>query len=78
MTSQALEQIPLTTLKGVGPALAKKLEAIGMRNVQDLLFHLPLRYEDRTRVNPIRSIHAGDVVQVQGEVVERFRLRLQA
>lgn len=70
MTSQALEQIPLTTLKGVGPALAKKLEAIGMRNVQDLLFHLPLRYEDRTRVNPIRSIHAGDVVQVQGEVVD--------
>lgn len=70
MPGQALDQIPLTRLKGVGPALARKLQAIGMHNVQDLLFHLPLRYEDRTRINPIRSIHAGDTVQVQGEIVD--------
>lgn len=70
MPSQALDQIPLTRLKGVGPALAKKLNTIGMHNVQDLLFHLPLRYEDRTRVSAIRSIHAGDTVQVQGEIVD--------
>ena len=70
MTSPSLDQIPLTRLKGVGPALASKLDAIGMHNVQDLLFHLPLRYEDRTKLNSIRSIHAGDTVQLQGEIVD--------
>lgn len=69
-TNQALDQIPLTRLKGVGPALAKKLQVIGIQNVQDLLFHLPLRYEDRTRVSPIRSLHVGDTAQVQGEIVD--------
>ena len=44
---------PLATLRGVGPALATTLERIGLSTVQDLLFHLPLRYEDRTRVVPI-------------------------
>lgn len=70
MPDQSLDQIPLTSLKGVGPSLAQKLNVIGMHNVQDLLFHLPLRYEDRTRVHPIRTIHAGDSVQLQGEIVD--------
>jgi ATP-dependent DNA helicase RecG len=38
-----LSQIPLSTLKGVGPSLATKLEKIGLSSVQDILFHLPLR-----------------------------------
>lgn len=42
---------------------------IGIHNVQDLLFHLPLRYEDRTRITSIGSVRAGETVQLQGEVV---------
>ena len=38
---------PLTTLKGVGPALATKIEKLGLYRVEDLLFLLPLLYEDR-------------------------------
>lgn len=46
---------PLTTLSGVGPVLASALARLGLERVQDLWFHLPLRYEDRTRITPIRD-----------------------
>ncbi|TBW52230.1 ATP-dependent DNA helicase RecG [Marinobacter halodurans] len=68
MTS--LEEIGVTTLKGVGAALAGTLAKLGIHNLQDLLFHLPHRYEDRTRVIPIGSLHVGDVGVVEGEVVK--------
>jgi len=70
----------LTTLPGVGPALAKTLERLGLRTLQDLWFHLPLRYEDRTRLTPIRDLAPGAPAQVEGrvEAVERgFRYRPQ-
>lgn len=59
---------PVTELKGVGPALALKLEKLGLYQLQDLLFHLPLRYQDRTRVTPIGSLRPNDEVTVIGEV----------
>ena len=68
MTSQQLDQTPLTSLRGVGPALKTKLNAIGIYNVQDLLFHLPFRYEDRTRISSIGSIRAGQTVLLEGEI----------
>ena len=49
----------LTVLKGVGPALAKKLEKLGLQRVEDLLFLLPLRYEDRTQLVKIGALVAG-------------------
>ncbi len=64
-----LSQIPLTQLRGVGPALQKKLQQLSINNVQDLLFHLPIRYEDRTRINTIASARVGETVQLQGEVI---------
>lgn len=63
-----VEESPAATLKGVGPAIAQKLEKLGIRNVFDLLLHLPLRYEDRTRVIPIGSLQPGDQAVVEGEV----------
>jgi ATP-dependent DNA helicase RecG len=71
---------PLTTLRGVGPTLAAALAQRGLERVQDLWFHLPLRYEDRTRITPIAGLQAGQHVQVEGtvEAVERgFRFRPQ-
>src|SRR5690242_691654 len=71
---------PLTTLAGVGPALAQALQRLGLVRVQDLWFHLPLRYEDRTRVTPIRELRVGASAQVEGivDAVERgFRYRPQ-
>ncbi|MGM0594367.1 MAG: ATP-dependent DNA helicase RecG, partial [Pseudomonadota bacterium] len=58
----------VSQLRGVGPRLAERLENLEIRTVQDLLFHLPLRYQDRTRIHPIGSLRPGDEVQVEGEV----------
>ena len=60
---------PLTELKGVGPALAKKLEKLGLNRVDDLLFLLPLRYEDRTQLVRIGALQAGTRSLVTGEVL---------
>ncbi len=62
------EARPVTTLKGVGQALADRLRKLGVETVQDLLFLLPLRYEDRTRTVPIGSLRPGDRAVVEGEV----------
>jgi ATP-dependent DNA helicase RecG len=72
--------LPVGTLPGVGPALAETLRKLGLERVQDLWFHLPLRYEDRTHVTPIRDVRIGESAQVIGvvEAVERgFRYRPQ-
>src|SRR5262245_12455327 len=66
-TSQELR--PVTALRGVGESLAGRLAKLGISTVQDLLFLLPLRYEDRTRVVPIGSARAGERVVVEGEVL---------
>ena len=63
-----LSQVALSTLKGVGPSMAAKLEKIGLLSVQDLLFHLPLRYEDRTRITTIRDCLPGTHTNIIGEI----------
>ncbi len=66
----SLDDIPVTELKGVGEALAEKLARLGIASLQDLLFHLPHRYEDRTRILPMGSLRIGDVAVVEGEVMK--------
>jgi ATP-dependent DNA helicase RecG len=69
---------PVSVLRGVGPSNAEALQRLGIRVLQDLWFHLPLRYEDRTRLTPIRELMVGRAAQVEGIVsgVERsFRFR---
>ncbi len=69
MTSNnTLDHIPVQQLKGVGPKMAEKLAGLSIRTVQDLLFHLPLRYQDRTRVTPIGALQAGTDAVIEGEV----------
>jgi ATP-dependent DNA helicase RecG len=65
-----LAQIAITSLKGVGPSMAEKLEKIGLISLQDLLFHLPNRYEDRTRVTSIRDCFPGVFTNIIGEITE--------
>lgn len=59
----------LTVLKGIGPALEEKLNRLGLRSVEDILFHLPLRYQDRTRVTPIGALRPGLDAVIEGVVV---------
>jgi ATP-dependent DNA helicase RecG len=67
-TPDNLDTLPVTMLKGVGPRIARRLERLQLRTVQDVLFHLPARYEDRTRVTPMGAVRPGQPVVVQGEV----------
>jgi ATP-dependent DNA helicase RecG len=67
--SEAAELRPVTALRGVGESLAGKLAKLGISTVQDLLFLLPLRYEDRTRVVPIGSLLVGERAVIEGEVL---------
>ncbi|MFA0088604.1 ATP-dependent DNA helicase RecG [Vibrio sp. 10N.261.51.F12] len=67
--AQLLSAISLTSLTGVGAKVAEKLAKVGLHTVQDLLFHLPHRYEDRTRIYPIVKLHAGLWGSVQGKIM---------
>jgi len=64
----SLADRPVASLHGAGPRVAERLAALGVRSVQDLLFHLPYRYQDRTRVTPIGALRPGQEVVVQGEI----------
>ena len=71
---------PVATLGGIGPALVESLARLGLHRVQDLWFHLPLRYEDRTHLTPLADLRPGMRAQVVGrvEAVEKgFRYRPQ-
>ncbi|UCG73689.1 MAG: ATP-dependent DNA helicase RecG [Chromatiales bacterium] len=58
----------LTALRGVGPALAEKLERLNIRRPEDLLFLLPQRYEDRTRITPVGALRPGQTAVIEVEV----------
>jgi len=62
-----LEQ-PVAKLKGAGPKLAEKLMNLGVHTIGDLLFHLPYKYQDRTRIMPIGSLRLGMAVVIEGEI----------
>ena len=66
--NSTLDQVNVRELKGVGPKMADKLAGLGIHTVQDLLFHLPLRYQDRTRITPIGALQPGIDAVIEGEV----------
>ncbi|WP_288989537.1 ATP-dependent DNA helicase RecG [uncultured Pseudoalteromonas sp.] len=68
MSKPSLSQYPITELKGVGPKMAERLLKLGISTVQDMLFHLPLRYEDRTRIYAISELTAHSHVTVQATI----------
>lgn len=63
-----LSQISVETLKGVGSKIAEKLAILSIINLEDLLFHLPSRYQDRSRIHPIGSLIHGQTAQVFGMI----------
>jgi ATP-dependent DNA helicase RecG len=62
------DPLPVTALRGVGDALAERLRALGVENTQDLLFLLPLRYEDRTHIVPLGELRPGQRAAIEAEV----------
>ncbi|MFV1998719.1 MAG: OB-fold nucleic acid binding domain-containing protein, partial [Acidiferrobacterales bacterium] len=58
----------VTVIKGIAARVAERLQRLGIETIQDLLFHLPARYEDRTQLRPLGSLRAGDEAMVQGTI----------
>ncbi len=62
---------PVRFIPRVGPAMAAKLEILGIRSARDLLYHIPFRYNDFSLISPIARVQPGETVTIQGNV-ERF------
>lgn len=58
----------ITSVKGVGKKTAENLAKLHIHRIQDLLFHLPFRYEDRTKITDIARARAGDRILIEGDV----------
>ncbi len=63
------EPLPLAALQGVGPRLTERLHRLSIRTAEDVLLHLPLRYQDRTRITPINRLLPGAEALIEAEVV---------
>jgi ATP-dependent DNA helicase RecG len=68
---------PIEYLKGVGPARARALESKGILSVEDLLYYVPFRYEDRTNTKPIAQLAPGEMATVVAEVASANTVRFR-
>ena len=62
----------LTKLKGIGVKTAEKLTTLGIHQVIDLLFHLPLRYQDKTKITDIDDLVYGQSALIEGQIVKSY------
>ena len=60
--------LPVTRLKGVGPRIAEHLNKIDISNIEDVLFHLPSRYENRSHIVAIGALKSGQASVVEGVI----------
>lgn len=63
-----LAQLSCAALAGVGARTALQLQKLGLYTAEDVLFHLPFRYQDRTRIVPIGTLRLGDHVVIEGVI----------
>jgi len=68
MSTPEPNMLPVTCLTGIGSQTAARLQKIGIHCLQDLLFHLPFRYQDRSRVVPIAQLRSGMSVLTCGNI----------
>jgi len=64
----SFDDTSVTVLKGIASRVAERLQRLGVETIQDLLFHLPARYEDRTQLRPLGSLQAGNEAMIQGTI----------
>jgi len=70
MQKNYLNKISAQFIKGVGPEVKKLLEKCRIETVQDVLFHFPFRYQDRTKLTPVKQVRQGEWVVVEGEIIQ--------
>lgn len=73
-TSFSLLTTSCEQASGIGKRVANALAKLGIYTLQDILFHLPLRYQDRTHLTPIQDLRAGDEAVLQGTITNQQQL----
>src|SRR5205814_629038 len=66
---------PAQAVRGIGPQRAAELARFGLATVEDLLYHLPFRYEDRRALRPLGQLHVGEEATAVGEVARVHEAR---
>lgn len=61
---------PIEEIRRIGPAYQKRLKKLEIKNVRDLLFHFPHRYEDFSNLKPISQSKVGETITIQGKILE--------
>ncbi len=61
-------QRSILDLKGVGPQIAERLTKLQIKTLQDILFHLPSKYVDRTRIHPLATVRVNDIVVIEASI----------
>lgn len=61
---------PIEKVAGIGPVFQKKIKRLGIKTIQDLIFHFPHRYEDFSNIIPISKIKINQVCTVSGRIIE--------
>ena len=69
MDTLAILDQAVVSLNGIGGQTAVRLEKLEIRRIRDLIFHLPIRYEDRTRIQAINTLYPGNTALVCARVV---------
>ena len=69
MKSESLQK-NIAEIKGVGPKVKEELNKIGIKYIQDALFLLPKKYENRTKLTSIKDLVPGEAFQFEGEILE--------
>ena len=72
-SSQPPLKKPVQFVKGVGPKRAEQLERLGINTVEDLLYHIPFRYQDRREILKIRDLRTGEEGATIGQLVRMGR-----
>jgi len=67
-SAENFEYQSVQVLKGVGQSVAEKLKRLEIYNIQDVLFHLPMRYEDRTKITALGSLQIGQQALIEGVI----------
>jgi len=68
---------PVTVISGIGPAIAEKLERLGVKTIRDLLYLFPRRYDDFSNLRPINRLQYGDEVTIMGTVWDAGEKRVR-
>lgn len=61
--------LPVTELSLVGPIYARKLEKLGIKTIEDLLLHVPHKYDDYSLVSPIARVQVGETLTIKGKIL---------